>query len=996
MKKHLLNILAVLVVLSMVLVACGPTPAPTTPPEVKPTDTPKAEAKPVKVVVIGKSVHPYWSNVEKGVIAAGKDLGVETVFFVPPKEDVAAQIQTMETYIAQGVTGIAIAPSDPNALEATMKKAADAGIFVTTLDTPPIEGSVSLVYIGTNNFSAGKTGGETMAKLLPDGGKVGIGRGSDTALNALQRTDGFLEGIKANAKITALEPVNDKEDAATALQLANSVISANPDLAGAFGVYAYNGPAWATAIKEANLVGKVKLVCFDATTDIINGIKECVIDATVAQREYDMGYKSVQIINLMAQKGKDAALTEMGAVDGVIDTGVDVITAATLKDYEAALDKKGIPHDWNTQGWDASACGGAAKPPAGPVKVVVIGKSVHPYWSNVEKGVIAAGKDLGVETVFFVPPKEDVAAQIQTMETYIAQGVTGIAIAPSDPNALEATMKKAADAGIFVTTLDTPPIEGSVSLVYIGTNNFSAGKMAGDTMAKLLPDGGKVGIGRGSDTALNALQRTDGFLEGIKANTKITALEPVNDKEDAATALQLAGSVISANPDLAGAFGVYAYNGPAWATAIKEANLVGKVKLVCFDATTDIINGIKECVIDATVAQREYDMGYKSVQIIKLMADKGVDAALSEMGTVEGVIDTGVDVITAATLKDYEATLDKKGIPHEWNTQGWDASKCGGGAAGALPAKLTIAWIPKALNNPVFETGRDGAFKKAEELTAAGPIPVEVDYVGSVASDAAEQARVVEDVIAKGVNAIGISCNDPTACEDPINKAVAAGVPVMTWDSDSPKSQRFTYLGVDNYQGGKAAAELLVKFMGEKGKVALLTGVPGAFNLEERIRGFKDGVAAYPGIEIAATVYCNDDINLGVQVVEETMQANPDLSGWFFVGLWPLFAERGSMPLWEAAEKSGKLTTISFDTLPVELDFMKDGYVQGLVGQKYFGWGYDTVQMIYDYIVKGTRYESWTDSGMDLVTKCNVKEMADMWAASDFTKTLPDPYACLP
>ena len=278
--------------------------------------------------------------------------------------------------------------------------------------------------------------------------------------------------------------------------------------------------------------------------------------------------------------------------------------------------------------------------------------------------------------------------------------------------------------------------------------------------------------------------------------------------------------------------------------------------------------------------------------------------------------------------------------------------------------KLTFAWIPKALNNPVFEVGRDGAFKKAEELTAAGPTEVEVLYVGSVASDAAEQARVVEDVIAKGVDAIGISCNDPTACEDPINKAVEAGIPVMAWDSDSPDSQRFTYLGVDNYEGGKAAAELLVRFMGEEGKVALLTGVPGAFNLEERIRGFQDGVAGYSGIEIVATVYCNDDINLGVQVVEETMQANPDLDGWFFVGLWPLFADRGSMPLWEDASLNKGMVNIVFDTLPVELEFLQDGYVHGLVGQRYWGWGYDTVQMIYDYIVKGTRCDDWTDSGM--------------------------------
>jgi ribose transport system substrate-binding protein len=315
----------------------------------------------------------------------------------------------------------------------------------------------------------------------------------------------------------------------------------------------------------------------------------------------------------------------------------------------------------------------AVTPAAKALKIVVIGKSVHPYWSNIEKGVDAAGKDLGVDTVFFVPPKEDVAAQIQTMETYIAQGVTGIAIAPSDPQALEPVMKKAASAGILVTTLDTPPVENSVSLVYIGTDNFGAGKIAGETMARMLPNGGKVGIARGSDTALNALQRTEGFMAGIARNG-IQVLAPVNDREDPAIALQLANSIISANPDLAGAFGVYAYNGPAWTTAIKEANAAGVIKLVCFDATTDIINGIKEGVINAVVAQREYDMGYQSVQIIKLMSEQGVDAALQEMGARDGVIDTGVDVVTQTTLKDYEATLDSKGIPHEWTTAGWQPS----------------------------------------------------------------------------------------------------------------------------------------------------------------------------------------------------------------------------------------------------------------------------------------------------------------------------------
>lgn len=363
MNRSLVGIALSLVAIAALAAGCAaPASTPTAGASAAGTQVPAettaaGAGKAVKIVVIGKSVAPYWSNVELGTKAAAKDLGLsgdQVVFWVPSTEDVASQIQTMETYIAQKVTGIAIAASDPNALEPTMKKAVAAGITVTTLDTPPIEGSVSAVYIGTDNYTAGQQAGEEMKKLLPNGGKVAISRGSDTALNALQRTQGFLDAIKGT-QITTLEPLNDKEDSSTALQLALSAISANPDLAGAFGVYNYNGPAWATAVKEANKVGQIKIVCFDATADTVSAIKDGVIAATLAQREYDMGYKSVQMIYKIATEGKDAAFSEMGVKAGVIDTGLDVVSASNLKDYEASLNQKGIPHDWTTQGWTPPA-----------------------------------------------------------------------------------------------------------------------------------------------------------------------------------------------------------------------------------------------------------------------------------------------------------------------------------------------------------------------------------------------------------------------------------------------------------------------------------------------------------------------------------------------------------------------------------------------------------------------------------------------------------------
>ncbi len=304
-----------------------------------------------KIVVIGKSMNPYWTSVEKGVVAAGRDLGVETALFVPPQEDVAAQIQIMETQIARRVTGIAVAPSNPEALEPVMRRAVAAGIIVTTLDTPPVKDSVSAAYIGTDNLAAGRIAGETMARLLPAGGKIGIVRGSDTALNALQRTDGFRSGLDSPA-FEVLPPLNDREDAAVALQLSTSLLLTHPDLAGAYGVYAYNGPAWAKAITEARAPREIKVVCFDATSDSINGIKTGAINAVIAQREYDMGYKSVQVIDAIERRGEEQALAELGAPDGIISTGVDVVTAANLKQYEADLDARGIPHEWTANGWN--------------------------------------------------------------------------------------------------------------------------------------------------------------------------------------------------------------------------------------------------------------------------------------------------------------------------------------------------------------------------------------------------------------------------------------------------------------------------------------------------------------------------------------------------------------------------------------------------------------------------------------------------------------------
>ncbi len=310
---------------------------------------------------------------------------------------------------------------------------------------------------------------------------------------------------------------------------------------------------------------------------------------------------------------------------------------------------------------------------------------------------------------------------------------------------------------------------------------------------------------------------------------------------------------------------------------------------------------------------------------------------------------------------------------------------------------LKFMWIPKELGNEVFETGRDGAFAKADELSASGLYDIELTYAGPASAlDVEGQSFYIGNAIEYEYDGIAISCNTTAGLDAAIGEAVEKGIPVMTFDSDSPGSNRFTYLGIDNEHGGAAAAKILGLSMIDDSlpKVAIVSGVEGAANLDARVKGFTDAVKEkFPALELLDPVYCNDDGNEAATLIEGLLADNPDIGGFFFAGLWPLFVCdetdcSKSMPLWNAAAASGQVKTVSFDTLAFELPFVEKGLLSGLIGQKYWGWGYDAVQMLFDHIVDDKSFSDWTDSGLDVVCANNVDEMITAWENADFTTLL--------
>lgn len=281
---------------------------------------------------------------------------------------------------------------------------------------------------------------------------------------------------------------------------------------------------------------------------------------------------------------------------------------------------------------------------------------------------------------------------------------------------------------------------------------------------------------------------------------------------------------------------------------------------------------------------------------------------------------------------------------------------------------ITIAFIPKALNNPVFEITRAGAEDRLKEAYPG----VEFQWVGPTTTDAQAQAQIIDDLTTRGVEGIVLSANDPDALVPAINRAVDAGIPVITWDADAPDSKRLTNVAIDQFGAGARAGELLVAAV-PKGKVAVLTGTPGALNLEQRLAGFRSVVDKNPDLEIVAIDPNFDDVQKAVEIVEQRINATPDLDAYYFVGMWPFFADLGSMPNLKAFVERGGYV-VSLDALEGALNAVEQGYANSLVGYSWYGFGQTAVDVLMNKILKGEDPPDPLYTDLFIVDESNIAE----------------------
>ena len=319
MYKYAVSLLSALLILSA---GCGAKPAPSD------TSGP-AEEERLTIAVIPKGTqHVFWKSIHAGAVKASRELDVDIIWKGPIREDDReAQIAEVENFISRNVSGIVLAPLDDKALRIPVTNAMRSDIPVVIVDSG-LDSEDFVSFVATDNHMGGKIAGERMAEVLAGKGRVIMLRYLEGSASTNKRENGFMEVMGQH---TDIEVVSSNQYAGASVESAQS---ASENLLARFldadgnleveGIYCPNESAvfgMLRALENLGVAGSVTFVGFDASEQLVKGMKDGFIDSLVVQDPINMGYLGVKtmVAHLCDEK-----------VETRIDTGVKLITAATM------------------------------------------------------------------------------------------------------------------------------------------------------------------------------------------------------------------------------------------------------------------------------------------------------------------------------------------------------------------------------------------------------------------------------------------------------------------------------------------------------------------------------------------------------------------------------------------------------------------------------------------------------------------------------------------
>lgn len=291
-----------------------------------------AKDKVVKLAFVTNNASEFWRIAAAGVHKYEKEAKVQVDIKMPATGTTEEQNQILENLSSQGYDAIAVSAVAPNDQVPVLDRVAQKTKLITFDSDAPK--SKRLLYIGTNNYEAGKALGNEIVKLLPNGGKMAVFVGTLAADNAQQRLKG-IEDVVKDHKIDIVDKREDNTDRAKARSNVEDIINAHGDLKLVAGLWSYNGPAIAAAIDALGKKGKVLAAVFDEEDGTLNAIAAETISCTVVQKPFQFGYLSSKWAHDLATH-PEAALAAIPP-NKSIDTGVEVINKANVAEFKAKL-----------------------------------------------------------------------------------------------------------------------------------------------------------------------------------------------------------------------------------------------------------------------------------------------------------------------------------------------------------------------------------------------------------------------------------------------------------------------------------------------------------------------------------------------------------------------------------------------------------------------------------------------------------------------------------
>ena len=246
--------------------------------------------------------------------------------------------------------------------------------------------------------------------------------------------------------------------------------------------------------------------------------------------------------------------------------------------------------------------------------------------------------------------------------------------------------------------------------------------------------------------------------------------------------------------------------------------------------------------------------------------------------------------------------------------------------------KPVLAFVTNAAAD-FWTIGRAGVMQAGEELDG---YTTEMHIVSE--ATAAEQRRIIDDLLTRGVAGITVSVIDPANSRDLLNNAAAKAV-LFTSDSDAPDTDRMLYIGTDNVAAGEQAGGLIQEALPDGGDIMLFVGTMGAANAQERVQGIKN-VLEGGNINIIDVRTDEVDFARAKRNVEDTLTTYPDIDA--LVGLWSYNTPQ-IVEAVKAAGKVGEVKVIGFDEDPMTLRGIADGVVEATVVQQPYEFGYQSM-----------------------------------------------------